>query len=153
MQGTKYDSWSDCWLVWPRDTWHVCVMCHARRRARQCEGRRSVYGSYKNWRWRSDDGISKSDWGYHSVQAQHGPTRHAGHVWWYSTQRRPLLTKNVTIVNGYWNKLSFDVEMLVSLHRQAAWRNLATKQPLSASIEQHCQILSNISCMPGQNKI
>ena len=20
------------------------------------------------------------DWGYHSVQAQHGPTRHAGHV-------------------------------------------------------------------------
>ena len=29
MQRTKYDSWSDCWLVWPRDTWHVCVMCHA----------------------------------------------------------------------------------------------------------------------------
>ena len=68
----------------------------------------------------------------------------------YCTQRRE---ENVTIVNGYCNKLSFDVEMLVSLPRQAAWRNLATKQPLSASIEQHCQILSNISCMPGQNKI
>ena len=71
-----------------RDT---CVWCVTlRRRARQCWGRRSVYGSYKNWRWRSGDGISKSDWGYHSVQAQHGPSRHAGHVWWYCTQRRPL---------------------------------------------------------------
>ena len=72
-----------------RDT---CVWCVTlRRRARQCEGRRSVYGSYKNWRWRSDDGISKSDWGYHSVQAQHGPSRHAGYVWWCCTQRRPQL--------------------------------------------------------------
>ena len=76
-----------------RDT---CVWCVTlRRRARQCDGRRSVYGSYKNWRWRSDDGISKSDWGYHSVQAQHGPSRHAGYVWWYCTQRRPLSIKRL----------------------------------------------------------
>ena len=128
-----------------RDT---CVWCVTlRRRARQCWGRRSVYGSYKNWRWRSGDGISKSDWGYHSVQAQHGPSRHAGLVWWYCTQRRPLLSKKLL-----WMGVKTS-HLMLSLHKQEALRNLATKPPLSASIVQHCQILSNISCMPGQNKI
>ena len=131
-----------------RDTWHVCVMCHA------AETGETMLGP------------ALCLWKLQELKVK---------VWWWDQQiwlgisfssgsTRPQQTCRPCLMILYSEKASLSSkkllwmgvktsDLMLSLHKQEALRNLATKPPLSASIVQHCQILSNISCMPGQNKI